>query len=160
MATIGLDKLYYAKITEDTSGNETYEDPLPLAKAMTAELSVELAEATLYADDGAAEQVVIQLGYENNPGEAIDLGCNEWARLVEEKSGGTMKIEVFPSSQLGAKVDLIDQMLAGAPVITLADGAFYADRGVPDFGILFGPYLFSDWEEDADGERSLCRSVQ
>ena len=57
MATIGLDKLYYAKITEDTSGNETYEDPLPLAKAMTAELSVELAEATLYADDGAAEVV-------------------------------------------------------------------------------------------------------
>ena len=29
MVTIGLDKLYYAKITEDTSGNETYEDPLP-----------------------------------------------------------------------------------------------------------------------------------
>ena len=57
MATIGLDKLYYAKITEDTSGNETYEAPQPLAKAMTAELSVELAEATLYADDGAAEVV-------------------------------------------------------------------------------------------------------
>ncbi|MDO4269512.1 MAG: C4-dicarboxylate TRAP transporter substrate-binding protein [Eubacteriales bacterium] len=93
------------------------------------------------------QQVVIQLGYENNPGESIDLGCNEWARLVEEKSGGDIKIEVFPSSQLGSKVDLIDQMLAGAPVITLADGAFYADRGVPDFGILFGPYLFSDWEE-------------
>ena len=57
MATIGLDKLYYAKITEDASGNETYGDPQPLAKAMTAELSVELAEATLYADDGAAEVV-------------------------------------------------------------------------------------------------------
>ena len=27
MATIGLDKLYYAKITEDASGNETYGDP-------------------------------------------------------------------------------------------------------------------------------------
>jgi hypothetical protein len=24
MATIGLDKLYYAKITEDENGNETY----------------------------------------------------------------------------------------------------------------------------------------
>ena len=57
MATIGLDKLYYAKITEDASGNETYGDPHPLAKAMTAELSVELAEATLYADDGAAAVV-------------------------------------------------------------------------------------------------------
>lgn len=57
MATIGLDKLYYAKITEDESGNETYATPVQLAKAMSAELSVELAEATLYADDGAAEIV-------------------------------------------------------------------------------------------------------
>lgn len=57
MATIGLDKLFYSKITEDTDGNETYETPVQLAKAMSAELSVELAEATLYADDGAAEIV-------------------------------------------------------------------------------------------------------
>ncbi len=57
MATIGLDRLYYAKITEDENGDETYATPVPLAKAMTAELSVELAEATLYADDGAAEIV-------------------------------------------------------------------------------------------------------
>lgn len=57
MATIGLDKLFYAKITEDASGNETYGKPAQLAKAMSAELSVELAEATLYADDGAAEVI-------------------------------------------------------------------------------------------------------
>lgn len=57
MATIGLDKLYYAKITEDTSGNETYATPVALAKAIKADLSVELAEATLYADDAAAEVV-------------------------------------------------------------------------------------------------------
>ena len=57
MATIGLDKLYYSKITEDANGDETYGKPQSLAKAMTAELSVELAEATLYADDGAAEVV-------------------------------------------------------------------------------------------------------
>ena len=57
MATIGLDRLYYAKITPQPNGEETYEKPLPLAKAMTAELSVELAEATLYADDGAAEVI-------------------------------------------------------------------------------------------------------
>ena len=55
MATIGLDRLYYAKITEESNGDETYDTPEPLAKAITAELSVELAEATLYADDGAAE---------------------------------------------------------------------------------------------------------
>lgn len=57
MATIGLDRLYYSKITENENGEETYDTPVPLAKAITAELSVELAEATLYADDGAAEVV-------------------------------------------------------------------------------------------------------
>lgn len=57
MATIGLDKLFYAKITEDETGDETYGTPVQLAKAMNADLSVELAEATLYADDGASEIV-------------------------------------------------------------------------------------------------------
>ena len=57
MATIGLDKLYYAKITEDDDGNETYATPKQMAKAISADLSVELAEAILYADDGASEVV-------------------------------------------------------------------------------------------------------
>lgn len=55
MATIGLDSMYYSKITDAAStGYETYGSPQKLAKAMSAELSVELAEAILYADDGAA----------------------------------------------------------------------------------------------------------
>lgn len=57
MATIGLDKLYYASITEDSNGNETYGTPVQLAKAISADLSIELNEATLYADDGQAEAV-------------------------------------------------------------------------------------------------------
>lgn len=57
MATIGLDKLYYAPITEDSNGNETYGTPVQLAKAISAELSIELNEATLFADDGQAEAV-------------------------------------------------------------------------------------------------------
>ena len=48
MATIGLDKLYYSPITEDSNGNETYGTPVQLAKAISAELSVELNEAILY----------------------------------------------------------------------------------------------------------------
>ena len=57
MATIGLDMLYFSKITEDEDGNETYATPKKLAKAISADLSVELVEAILYADDGIAEIV-------------------------------------------------------------------------------------------------------
>lgn len=76
MSTIGLDKLYYAKITEDEKGEETYGSPVQLAKAISADLSVELAEATLYADDGASEVVkefksgTISLGVDDIGGEA------------------------------------------------------------------------------------------
>lgn len=84
MATIGLDKLYYAKITEDAQGEETYAAPQVLAKAMTAELSTELAEATLYADDAASEivksfkQGTISLGVDNlADGVAKDLAGAE-----------------------------------------------------------------------------------
>lgn len=61
MPTIGLDNLYYAKITEATSttssaveGDESYGTPIKLAKAISVDLSIELAEAILYADDGPA----------------------------------------------------------------------------------------------------------
>ena len=57
MATIGLDRMYFAPITEDADGNETYGTPEKLAKAMTVEMEIEVLEATLYADDGPAESV-------------------------------------------------------------------------------------------------------
>ena len=77
MATIGLDKLYYATITENPdTGEETYAKPKPLAKAISAELSVEVAEAILYADDGPSEIVkefksgTLTLGIDDLGGEA------------------------------------------------------------------------------------------
>jgi tripartite ATP-independent transporter DctP family solute receptor len=84
---------------------------------------------------------------ENHPGEPITDAIYAWARLINERSGGTMRAEVFPSSILGNKNELIDQMLAGMAVITLADGGFFADRGAPDMGITMGPYFFGSWDD-------------
>jgi len=53
MAQIGLKNLYYAPITEDDEGIETYGAPVKLAKAISADLSVNSDDASLYADDGA-----------------------------------------------------------------------------------------------------------
>ncbi len=82
MATIGLDSLYYATITENENGEETYGAPKVLAKAMTAELSVELIEAILYADDGASEVVK-----EFKSG-ALTLGIDDIGSLVAQDLTG------------------------------------------------------------------------
>jgi len=49
--------MFYAKITEDAKGLETYGTPQILAKAMKADLAIELAEAGLYADDALAHAI-------------------------------------------------------------------------------------------------------
>ncbi|MBV4431540.1 phage tail protein [Clostridium tyrobutyricum] len=82
MATIGLDRLYYAPITEDENGDETYGTPVMLAKAISAELSIELAEATLYADDGAAE---IIKEFKNG---TLSLGVDDIGRKAAESLTG------------------------------------------------------------------------
>ena len=102
MATIGLDKLFYSKITEDEDGNETYATPASLAKAMTAELSVELAEATLYADDGAAAVVKeFQSG-------TLTLGVDDiGVTVAQDLTGATIdgnKVLVSTSEDGGAPV--------------------------------------------------------
>lgn len=53
MATIGLDKLFYAPITEDENGDEEYGTPVMLAKAMTAEAFHELNEPRCMPTDGS-----------------------------------------------------------------------------------------------------------
>ena len=58
-----------------------------------------------------------------------------------------MKINVYPSGQLGSKSDLLDQILAGGSVAAIGNGPFLADLGAPDLGILNAPYLFSSWEQ-------------
>lgn len=119
------------------------------------------------ATSGAAsgDTTVIQVGFENSISEPFGQGLVKWQELVDEKSNGTLKIELFPDSQLGSKAELIDSMLLREPVVTLADGAFYADYGVPDFGIVFGPFLFDSWDEcwtliESDWYKEQCGKLE
>ncbi len=82
MATVGLDSLFYAKITEDTNGDETYGTPKVLAKAMTAELSIELIEAILYANDSASE-VIKEFG-----SGSLSLGIDDIGSVVAQDLTG------------------------------------------------------------------------
>lgn len=111
------------------------------------------------------EKVTLSLGFENSLSEPVGQAAQKWADLLAEKSNGTMEIVLYPDSQLGDKSELIDSMLLGENVATLADGAFYADYGVPDFGIVFGPFLFDNWEQcwtliESDWYKDQCTQLE
>lgn len=72
MATIGLRDLYVDVLTSDEEGTAVYENsPARLAKAISADLSVNFAQATLKADDGTDVTVSIFVDGE------LKLGIND-----------------------------------------------------------------------------------
>jgi len=95
----------------------------------------------------AADAIVIQVGYENNPGEPLHTGCEAWKKKIDEISDGSITIELYPSSQLGGKVDAIDMMQMGEPVAYITDGSFLADYGAPELSIMSAPYMFTSWDQ-------------
>ncbi|MGE4277654.1 MAG: C4-dicarboxylate TRAP transporter substrate-binding protein [Lawsonibacter sp.] len=122
------------------------------------------SSASTSADNTPADVVTIQVGFENTTDEPIGKAVQKWAELVEEQSNGTMKLELFPNSALGSKSELIDQMVMGENIITIADGAFYADYGVPDMGIMYGPFFFESWDDvwkllDSDWYAEQCQKL-
>ena len=92
-------------------------------------------------------KVTLQVAYENNPGEPISDAVEEWKRLVEERSNGTIELQLFPSSQLGSKSDLMDQIVMGEPIITVCDGSFLASYGAPELDITSAPYVFDNFDQ-------------
>ena len=99
------------------------------------------------AAEPAADPIVISVGYDNNPGEPLDLACQEWKRLVEEKTNGSIVFELYPSSQLGSMADLIDQALSGDAVIMNVNTGHFADLGVNGFDVVMAPYLITSFED-------------
>ncbi len=111
------------------------------------------------------DAVVLQIGFENSITEPVGQALERWQELVDERGDGSIRIELYPDSQLGSKNELIDSMLLGEPVCTLCDGSFYADYGVPDFSITYAPYLFDDWEQcwtliESDWYQEQCRLLE
>lgn len=53
MATIGLDEMYYAKITSADDADEVYDTPKKMAGAISVDIAKNIAEAMLAADNRA-----------------------------------------------------------------------------------------------------------
>ena len=55
-----------------------------------------------YAPAEAARPLTLRLGHPMAPGNNVTVGYEKFAALVKEKSGGKIKIQIFPNCQLGS----------------------------------------------------------
>jgi tripartite ATP-independent transporter DctP family solute receptor len=107
-------------------------------------LAVLLAASALSA--APAKQYVLKFNHVLSPSDPYHAGFLKWADAVAKRSDGGLKIEVFPSAQLGVEEDILEQIRQGANVGQNTDAARLGQY-VPDIACMNAPYFVSSLEE-------------
>ncbi|WP_459765988.1 C4-dicarboxylate TRAP transporter substrate-binding protein [Alkaliphilus crotonatoxidans] len=89
---------------------------------------------------------VLKVGMVVTDQDPMYLGAMELKKNVEERTNGRMKVEVYPSSQLGDTKDVMEQAKMGANVAAISDAALMSEI-VPEIGVLAAPYVVDNYEE-------------
>jgi tripartite ATP-independent transporter DctP family solute receptor len=113
--------------------------------AWTVLLGLLIAGFTVPTRDAAAQSgpIVFKLGHALAPTHPFHLGMTRTAEVIAERTKGAVKIEVFPSSQLGTDRDRIASIKTGGHDMDLqAPGG--ASVLLPELGVIDAPYLFRD----------------
>lgn len=76
----------------------------------------------------------------------IYAGLEAAANEIKEKTEGAINVSIYPSSQLGAEEDMIDQAMSGMGIAVLTDAGRMASY-VNDIGIFNMAYLVDNYED-------------
>ena len=93
---------------------------------------------------GAAEHN-IRFGHDDSNTSTYHYGIMKFKDLVEERSGGRIAVEVFPSAQLGSSRDMIEGLQMGTLECAFAVTAVMSNF-VPEYNLLDAPFIFRDYK--------------
>lgn len=101
------------------------------------------------------EKTILKLGHALPDGHPIDVSTKEFARIVKERSNGTLEIQVFPQSQLGNEKDMLEGLTLGTLDMGALVGGPYGYLQ-PEYEVLSLVYLFNSIEQ---AEKALNSDV-
>jgi tripartite ATP-independent transporter DctP family solute receptor len=96
---------------------------------------------------GACGQIkkgrVFKLAHSLDTSHPVHHGMVYMAKLVEEKSDGRLKIEIYPSGQLGQERECLELLQIGSLAMTKVS-ASVMENFAPSYKVLSLPYIFRD----------------
>ena len=98
------------------------------------------------ADASNPDATVLQLGTTVNEQDSFQVAAEKFAELVEERTNGAYKIEIYPNGTLGGERDMLESMqMDTLDMAIVTSGPFinFSDA----MGVLDMPYLFGSNEE-------------
>ncbi|WP_211297866.1 TRAP transporter substrate-binding protein [Prolixibacter denitrificans] len=86
---------------------------------------------------------VLKLGHSLAPTNSVHKAMVYMGKRLEKLSGGTMKLEIYPSSQLGGESQCLELLQIGSLAMTKVSAAAL-EGFAPEFQVLSLPYIFKD----------------
>lgn len=108
-----------------------------------------LAAMTVLALGSAHAQVgerTFKLGIQNPKGHPMEIGASKLAEVVAAKSGGKLKIKVFPGGQLGGDAATVSALQGGTIEMTILNSGILASQ-VKEFEVYDFPFMFANSKE-------------
>lgn len=108
-------------------------------------LLVSAVVAGLAFAGAASAQTVIKAGHGAQTGHPTHFGLVKFAELVTAKTGGKVKVEVYPDRQLGEEREMVEGLQLGTvDMAVVSTGPMLAF--VPQIGVLDLPFIFKSNE--------------
>jgi tripartite ATP-independent transporter DctP family solute receptor len=106
-----------------------------------------------------AQTKTIKFVNQNAKGHPIVLGMDKFAEIVEAKSGGKLKVQVFPGGALGSDQANVSALQGGTLEMASMNSGIFASL-VKDFAIYDFPFLFANpAEADAVVDGSFGKNL-
>ena len=114
--------------------------------SVTRRCAIAVAAATVLASASAFAQapIVIKFSHVVAPDTPKGKGADRFKQLVEERSKGRIKVEVYPNSQLYKDKEELEALQLGSVQMLAPSLAKFGPLGVKEFEVFDLPFLFKD----------------
>jgi tripartite ATP-independent transporter DctP family solute receptor len=117
-----------------------------LKKSLCGVAATGVVFAAATAPAAAQDKIVIKLGHTLAPENHYQLTALEFAKLVKQKTNGTVDVQVFPQSQLGGEVQMTQALRTGTQDMMLSAQAAVVNT-IKQWEIFDLPYLFDSVDQ-------------
>ena len=131
------------------------------SSSTAASTSTAASASTAAGGEVTGDKVVINIGHINDQSDSWHQGALKFKEYCEANSNGTIEVDVFPNSQLGPEVDMIQGILSDSGTVDITFTGESMQTYVEELGIIGMPYaITSDEHMDAVLEGDVGKELE